>query len=876
MWRRWIESSANQEPLERVLDSICLHGGSSPGGNAHGKLIIVQGEAGAGASAFASRLHSTLVRRKIRCVFVPRHPFSADFALYSHYLKSLGLPDSSIDLKAGQKVTLHYEAAIQLRRYQAVICEDAHDFFFRFNVKLQNIYDSLQLLIQPPNGQCIILCGLRDPLTIVGHRAKQMGIEVEYADLEAMPCDQSYLEFVNDIAAAAPFVGDRGIGDSDKRLRQIMPPISSMVGLPFANPNVQQSILSAPDAHRASSEPQTVSEPTHMQPPNETNGGPKQTQLGAASCMHLDPDPLTGRELDVAILHAHTKGLVGNTVSVVLGLSAVSMLKMNSIPGTPGTHSTQHNDVPRSAALSSPRPLEDPKVAQGEVAAHSAVPSISSSDEAFSDAKTAADGSLLYELGRFDATSGTQILLPFMMSEHRQIDWQLELGLNLTDPRETAPLVTVQAAAAEKPVVTGAPSNLVHDFRVHLALRNSHRDDRHKLSKAFSGFLTPIHDETLGSWLSRNATSSSVTGIHTGFLDWCTRLLRPMATPALEAGALDRSQLWNTQNVPAQADFIEEQALWNPEGLLGKPQSLDPLQAKPLECDDLYISETFLQAFPDLTRQHITAKFHLPINAMSPENNRRFCAQCLADDVAAMRAPGLRQAWRYRGAVLCTAHRQPVMLQKLEKGNLSKFSGAWQAYMQHTTRGHFDHGVGLVLRSSSGYQVASVETRICRIVRRIQDWVEHAPAKPTDGKPSKYALYFLLGVFLYQANLVSEGGAARALLRGERGSRLNTRGYEKPSAAQMVKNIESASPRSLAIAYLLLGLAFDVIAEEDLVILRRTLVFTTSAFPTSRGELKTITRCFQAYHCDAIWSSALKLLPIDDLVHLAWLLKDHL
>lgn len=775
---------------------------------------------------------------------------------------------------------MHSEAAIQLRRYQAVICEDAHDYFVKYTVQLQSVYESLQQLIQPPNGQCVILCGLRDPLTIVGHRAKQMGIEVEHVDLEAMACDQSYLEFVNDITTAAPIDGDRGDGNRAERLRPIMPPISPTVGSSLTSLTVRSPTPTATEGLRKSSVPQPGSNPTPIQPTSEHRKGPKQTQLGAASYMHLEPDPLIGRKLDVAILHAHTKGLVGNTVSVVMGLSAVSMAEEDSIPETPGTHSLLPNEAPRGTGLTNPQPrlqpslqaLEDANFIQGAFATGGFVGS-SVGEDAFTDAKDAADGSLLHGPGRFDVTSGTQIQLPFMMSEHLQIEWQLELHFEPPDPRETAPVIIDKGAVFKTPIVTAAPGILGRDFRVHLALRNSTWRDDLKQGKMFSGFLTPIHDETLGSWLSRNASSSSVTGIHTGFLDWCNGLVQPMATSELQPGALDRSQLWSIEKLAAQTDFIQEQALWSPEGLLGRAQSLDSLQGKHLECDDLYRSEAFLQAFPDLTRQHITAYFHPPINAVTPEENRRFCAQCLADDVAAMKAPALRQAWRDRGAAVCTAHRQPVMLQKLEKGSLSKFSGAWQAYIQQTTRGHFDHGVGLVLRSSSGYQIASVETRICRIVRRIQDWVEYAPAQPTDRHPSKYAMYFLLGVFLYQANLVSEGGAARSLLRGERGSRLNTRGYEKPTAAQMVKNIESATPRSLAIAYLLLGLAFDLIAEKDLVLLRQTLIFTTSTFPTSREELITITRCFQAYHCDAIWDSAMRLLPNDDVVHLAWLLK---
>jgi len=887
MGRRWIGSSANQAPLESVVESIGHYGGGT-----HGKLIVVRGEAGAGASAFASRLHSILLRKNIRSVFVPRAPFNADFVFTAHVLKSLGLPSSTVDMISGRKVRLHYEAAIHLRRYQAVICEDAHDFFHKHQVKVHNIYGSIQQLTQPPYGHCVVLCGLRDPLTEVGHVAQAMEMDVEYVDLEPMPCDQHYLGFVRDIATVVQ------LGAHGNRINPFLLSATAKgwvdVPLPASGP---QEVL-VPQ-----SKPGSVAAAFDL--------SAEQTHLGASSFLALDPCPLTCGGLDVGILHAHTKGLIGNTVTVGRGLMAASVTT-----GASTNHRTfdssprQSNDASPSSPPSSKRARHQEVVrekngadvteqAQQTSGAGAAISSVSlivdqlsySSDstvaqpagsEAFFSPRSESGGDDLFP-SQADASGtprGMQIRLPFELAEDRQIEVQLELSFGLsitrTDEPVVAPILATGGATERGFSLSPVSGSSSYPGDKCAASIDPLPSGSRKQRRAFSGYLTPLHDETLGSWLSRNAASSAVTVIHDGFMDWCIALLQPSAIPFARATPHNFSQFASPKNAAAQVDGADEHNRWNPDVLLGNPRSQEHCQdAKDLECDDLYRSEFFLEAFSDPTGIHLTERFRLPSNSVSQHDNRRFCAQCLEDDVSAMRAPGLRRAWRNRGSALCAAHRQPVLLQQLEKGHLSNFTGGWQAYMQQTTRGHFDHGVGLVSCERSGYQTASVETRICRIVLRVQTWVEYAPAIPSSLRPSKYSLYFLLGIFLYQGNLVSDGGAARWFLKAARGSKINSHEYDKPSVAQMVKNIESAPPRSLAIAYLLLGLAFDLVSKEELCLIRQALIFTDSSFPMTREELKSLTRCFQPYHLDAIWNSALQNLPVDDLAHLAWLLKYH-
>jgi hypothetical protein len=829
-----------------------------------------------------------LLSKNIRSVFVPRAPFNADFVFSAHFLKSLGLPSSTVDLTSGRKIRLHYEAAIRLRRYQAVICEDAHDFFHKHQQKVHNIYGSIQQLTRPPYGHCVVLCGLRDPLTVVGHVAQAMAMDVEYFDLGPMPCDQHYLDFVQDITAGMQ------LGTPGNRIKPFLLSTIAKERVPIALP---------------ASEPQRVQVPQSAQAPvaADFDLAADQTNLGAGCFLALDPCPLTLYGLDVGILHAHTKGLIGNTVTVVRGLLAAPVEAGGSTKyETPSSHPTllgeAFTSLPASAVRAQQREvvqearetegLEDTQ--QAEAVVSSIGPSedklshpsdaglgqpTGSEEPLIKNGEPGCDDLLKGGTNVDDTPRGMQIRLPLGLDKDRQIEVQLELRfvipVELTNPAVDAPFQTFEGVTGKDRSVIAVSGHSRGLCNQRSASIDPLTGGSRKRRGAFSGYLTPLHDETLGSWLSRNAASSGVTVIHDGFLDWCTGLLQPTGTPFALATAQDLNRLSSPKHPAAQVDDAEAHSPWDPQVLLGNTRPQDDGEgAKDLEYDDLYRSELFLKAFPDATKSQMTERFRLPSNAVNQHDNRRFCAQCLADDVTTMKAPGLRRAWRNRGSAVCSAHRQPILLQQLEKGHLSNFMGAWQAYMQQTARGFFDHGVGLVSCEKMGYQGASLETVICRTVLRIQIWVEYAPALPSNGRPSKYALYFLLGIFLYQGNLVSEGGAARWFLKAPRGEKLNSHEYDKPTAAQMVKNIESAPPRSLAIAYLLLGTAFDLISAEQLCLIRRALVFTDSFFPVTRGELKSLTQCFQPYHLDAIWSSALENLPIDDLVHLAWLLRD--
>ncbi|MCS3469019.1 hypothetical protein M2401_002757 [Pseudomonas sp. JUb42] len=879
MGRRWIISSANQAPLDRVLALI-----NQNGDRAQGRLFIVRGEAGAGTSAFASRLRALLDSRQARTLYVPRMPFNSDFVFSSHVLKSLGLPPSAA-LTSGRRVERHYKAAMQLRRYEAVICEDAHDFFHKHQPKVQGIFDSIQALTQPPYSHCVVLCGLHDPLTAVGHKATAMGIEVTFFDLEAMSCDRSYLTFVRDVIAAnqghrfPPYLPEANATVSARTSpKTVNNPETPEIPETPETPETHERLVASESAPLAAD---TKLNELPILSSSESALAAEQAVLGAASFMALKQSPLTAQGINVQMLHEHTKGLIGNTVSVLKGLLVAVEIAEQATAGD-----KVRRDVGMETALTEAVIGGNGSPLKVDI---SALPTMDDHDGEGTPYPTATSG-------------GLQLLLPIGPPVVHQMEIQLELALDMPLNVHTGPKASIIAKGEmnsamqqsftrsirplepAKSIVTpsvgdtsGSPEThaweaaAIRTSTMSAACNKTTQGSIHKKRKLFQNLLAPIYDETLGSWLDRNANTGQASMIHQGFLDWCMGLLRlENESSKLSAGEGAYEAPWAR---PSALDEQDGQTRpWDPNALLGTSRSRTMgMTIKELEYDDLYRSESFLNVFPRPLAVHLAERFTLPANATAQHDNRRYCAQCLADDVMGMKAPALRRSWRDRGAAVCTEHRQPVLLQQLEKGHLSKPAGAWQAYIQQTLNGHFDHGVGLVSRHSSGYQSASNETRVCRAVRRIQDWVANSPATPSVQHPSKYCLYFILGFFLYQPNLVSDGGVARWFFKGMRGDKLDTPRYCKPTVSQMVKNIETAAPRSLAVGYLLLGTAFNLLAESEMDLLRRELHFTEALFPKNRDELKLMALCFQRYHLTAVWGSAVASLPAGDLLHLEWL-----
>ncbi|NAT63358.1 hypothetical protein CU664_08675 [Pseudomonas syringae pv. actinidifoliorum] len=337
--------------------------------------------------------------------------------------------------------------------------------------------------------------------------------------------------------------------------------------------------------------------------------------------------------------------------------------------------------------------------------------------------------------------------------------------------------------------------------------------------KAFAGMVKPTDGESLSSWLSRNATSPHVPHVHSEFLNTCAGIAKTHA-----GGDLDR----------------------------------------------LYEHEALLQLFLASDRHRLVKTFALPPDVCSFEMSLKYCPQCLLEDVRAMRAPALRIEWRLRNRCLCERHGRLILLQELTIRSKEHFHRAWLGFSQHASTGSYILGNHFVQRLSSLDDSSPMEQRLCRVVRRVAEWVEASPGFPTYGRPSKHCIQFLMGFLLYRPFERCKGGLGRWFLGTQR-NRSISKTFRVPSLMELNMGVETAAPRELALTYLLVGSAFGLLSRAEIGLANRALYFTNTPFPESVSELATLSRCFLEYNMEQFKRSARRNLSAGDLGHLEWL-----
>lgn len=336
---------------------------------------------------------------------------------------------------------------------------------------------------------------------------------------------------------------------------------------------------------------------------------------------------------------------------------------------------------------------------------------------------------------------------------------------------------------------------------------------------AFAGMVKPVDGESLSSWLSRNAASPHVPHVHSEFLSTCAGIAKTHAK-----GDLDR----------------------------------------------LYEHEAFLQLFPESDRHQLVKTFRLPPHICSFETSLKYCPQCLLKDVEAMRAPSLRIEWRLKNKCLCERHGRLILLQELTTRSKEHFHRAWLGFSQHASTGSYILGNHFVQRLVSLDDSSPMEQRLCRVVRRVAEWVDVSPDFPTYGRPSKHCIQFLMGFYLYRPFERSKGGLGRWFL-GTQCNRVVSEDFRTPSLSELNMGIETASPRDLALTYLLIGSTFELLTRDEIDLARRAMYFTNILFPENLAALGALSKCFLECNLEQFRRSARRNLAAGDLAHLEWL-----
>ncbi|MCF5803939.1 TniQ family protein [Pseudomonas tremae] len=334
----------------------------------------------------------------------------------------------------------------------------------------------------------------------------------------------------------------------------------------------------------------------------------------------------------------------------------------------------------------------------------------------------------------------------------------------------------------------------------------------------FEGLVKPVHDETLSSWLIRVALSESI--------------LAPWLVLALD--------MITTSN----------------------PEFEDP--------DLLYTNERLIAQMPPGIQTAIQSHFHISEMLNVPYSaSYAYCHVCLQGDIAAGRAPSWRRAWRLKGRALCHAHLRPVLLGRLSPGRYDIAKKTWAAFCEYVESPASRLRTSYVLTYFPKELISTIDSRLNALLKRVEDWCLLKVLKGHVQELSPEAAQFLLVLWMYNLGSGNYGcGVAISLAFNSR----HGHSIARTTAEDPLGTIYNANPRALAVAYWLLGMAYDVITTKDALFIQKALYSNSITFPIGRDELAAYSRgALSSEAARPTLKSLRKNLSCDSLAQIAWL-----
>lgn len=353
------------------------------------------------------------------------------------------------------------------------------------------------------------------------------------------------------------------------------------------------------------------------------------------------------------------------------------------------------------------------------------------------------------------------------------------------------------------------------------------RSDTPQNKTWFGGYCRPADDETFSSWLMRNAFNKGVWWITGRELDDCRQAAR----------------LYRGRDVDRISDLIAA-------GKVG--EVLSKALGIPTLAGTFKLQDT--RVFPS---HYLLA----------------YCPQCLADDVACGRLPSWRKAWRQYGYCVCDKHEMPVTLSVLQHPNPDPFFRAWEAFTEYAQSPLFRLKRRLVSGTLSNEKLLIRERKVGLLILRVQSWILSEVLTGRCLHLSSTGARFLLNVLLHEPiHKGSPGGFARAYFDSR--DLVHVFYTSNRNSGDLHGHYLTASPRQTLTAYLLIGIAYDVIKRPEADFLQSVLGVTRAAFPTCRSEVShAAVTIFTPEHWADITRTAKRDLSFEDLLQLEWIFK---
>lgn len=257
---------------------------------------------------------------------------------------------------------------------------------------------------------------------------------------------------------------------------------------------------------------------------------------------------------------------------------------------------------------------------------------------------------------------------------------------------------------------------------------------------------------------------------------------------------------------------------------------------------------------------------------LSFKHSANYCPECFKVDIKEVGLPAWRLAWRQQGMCVCCEHETPVILLSLSTPHFSPLDKAWRAYCEYVSSPSSRLLVSFPL-TSDGMKAVSDNEMLLQLVARVQNWIFTDTQLNQNQKPSKAVVDFLLGVWLCEPSWQTASGFACTFFFPQRkGNSANP--VSDTSFASEPPDYSWATPRQLAVAYWMLGVAFEVISREEAELIREVCRPYSLPFPVDRTEIK---RAGLSVHSrlisDKLIALAYATLSAGDLSQVIWALE---
>lgn len=233
-------------------------------------------------------------------------------------------------------------------------------------------------------------------------------------------------------------------------------------------------------------------------------------------------------------------------------------------------------------------------------------------------------------------------------------------------------------------------------------------------------------------------------------------------------------------------------------------------------------------------RHYIAAQFRTAVADMTPYSLAlNYCPRCFTSDLAASVSLAWRLEWREPRRCVCLRHDSPVMLERLGTSGLTLLDKAWRAYAEYIDSPASRLTTKFPLQHSSSSQAEANSDRLVALTARVQSWFQSLSATTS---PSAGAAEFLLACWLQDPSETGAQGFARSYFFSRTSKPISaTKRQQGKLSVQLMP--DSSRPRDVAVAYWMLGIAFNVIDSAEAQFIRDTTRPYAVPFPVTREEV---------------------------------------